>query len=78
MSAARPPRRARARLGHRLRRALTGVLVALSGALLLRPTLLLLSALGPDASTSVTSAAIAAAFHLVVFALSVSLFRRAR
>lgn len=78
MTTATPPRRPRAGLGRRLRRALTGVLVALSGALLLRPGLLLLSALGPDASTSVTSAAIAAAFHLLVFALAVSLFRRAR
>lgn len=80
--AGRPvPRRGRAGrvgLGRRLRRALTGLLVAFSGALLLRPVLLLISAIGPDTSTSLVAAATATVFHVVVFSLAVSLFRRAR
>lgn len=69
----------RASLGAKARRGLTGVLLAFTVALLVRPVLFLTAALGDDDGTADLWPALAAtAFHLVVLALAVSLFRRAR
>lgn len=60
-------------------RVLTGVLLAFSVALLVRPVLFLTAALGDDDGPGdVTAAAIATAFHLLVLALAVTLFLRTR
>ncbi|MGI8937975.1 MAG: hypothetical protein ACR2JF_07165 [Iamia sp.] len=71
------------RLGDTLRakalRGLTGVLLAFAVALLVRPVLFLTAALGDDDGTGDLWPALAATVaHLVVLALAVSLFRRAR
>jgi len=61
-----------------VRRALTGLLVAFSGALLLRPVLLLVAAFGPDGDASPIAALVATGFHLFIFVLAITLFRRTR
>lgn len=72
--AGRPRRR---RLGQRARRVLAGVLVAFSGALLLRPILLLGAALGDGDGDGLGVALVAAVYHVAIFVLALSLLRRA-
>lgn len=64
------------RIGQRALHALCILLVAISASLLLRPLLLLLAALADD--VSLTYALVACGYHLVIFGLAVTLYRRTR
>ena len=67
------------RAGTTALRVLTGVLLAFSVALLVRPVLFLTAALGDDDGTGdVAPALVATTFHLLVLVLAVSLFLRTR
>lgn len=62
------------RLGRRARRGLCVVLVAVSAALLLRPVIYLTAAL--DGDGDLLPAGLAAAFHVTIFVLALTLLRR--
>lgn len=76
--ASRPRSRVASQAGSKASRALTGVLVAFTAALLLRPVLLVLAALGDEQGDGFLPALVAAVFHIGVFALALSLFLRSR
>ena len=70
------PAQWRSRAGAKVLRGLTGVLLAFSIAILVRPFVLLTTALSEG--TGLVPAGLAVGLHLVVLALAASLFRRAR
>lgn len=63
------------RVGRKALHVLCVMLVAVTGALLLRPALLLLAAVG-GGDVEMSTAVVALGYHLVLFALAVTLYRR--
>ncbi len=68
----------RTRAGATARRVLTGVLLAFSIALLVRPSAFLLAAINDEDHDGLPAALAACGLHLVVIALAASLFLRSR
>lgn len=64
------------RLGGRILHVLCVLLVAVSAALLVRPALLLLTAVGDDGDVSLATALVGLGYHLVILGLAVTVYRR--